>query len=62
MADINDVRQLTRSELSEIVRKGEDKELIKLCIEEEDRRMNILIQERLKKEAEIAQQLSKKVR
>jgi hypothetical protein len=60
MTNSEDVRKLTRAELSGIVRKGEDKAYIKLCIEEEDRRMNILIQEQLEEEAQIARQLNVK--
>jgi hypothetical protein len=61
MANIEDVKQLTRDELHEIIKKGEDRGFIKLCVEEEDRRLNILLQERLKKEAEMAEKLRMKV-
>jgi predicted house-cleaning noncanonical NTP pyrophosphatase (MazG superfamily) len=60
MAKIEDVRQLTRDELSEIIRKGENKAFIKLCIKEEDRRKNILLRKHLEEEARIAEQLGEK--
>ncbi|MDR0220851.1 MAG: hypothetical protein LBI54_05535 [Lachnospiraceae bacterium] len=60
MANIKDVRLLTRDELYEIIKKGEDKGFIKLCIKEEDRRQNILLREHLKEEAQIAAQLKEK--
>jgi hypothetical protein len=60
METTKDVSQLTRDELYWIIKKGNDKDYIKLCIEEEDRRINILIQEKLKKEAEARERLVQK--
>jgi hypothetical protein len=60
METTKDVSQLTRDELYWIISKGEDKDYIKLCIKEQDRRINILIQEQLKKESEAAERLGRK--
>jgi hypothetical protein len=60
MADIKDVKSLTRDELADIIEKGADKAFVKLCVEEEDRRLNLFLRERLEREAEAAKLLSEK--